>query len=387
MQAAAELNPHSQASHVPFEEKRSNITEERTEVQKSDESKSQDAAKRRRAKILIEATRDFCRNDVPSSELATKYKEFFYQFVDDLSVADKRIVAAMLARMPFTPRSIALFLSMEELEISAPFLLFSPVLGSSDLRAIGFKMGVDYKRVISRRRGDDLATIEFEEEKKGSTLPQIEKKENTTKILPAIQSETQKEKLLSSDEIMALASVGGRLGRSKTNSASASKKEISIKKPATNDELYQLARDVDKAGFIQNTSERCNLFSNVVESLIKNEKGDEIVYLIKALGFQAPKDMQLLLMLSPRYGRNLANYKSAQKLFSELEIGICQMIFNELGANFKVPGTPAPTKIQGNRSDEGFARAVNRRLSDVSGNRYMIDPIDRKKNNFGRKAS
>lgn len=411
--------------------------------------------------ILLESTRQFCEIKRPTIEDISNYKAFFYQFIDTLPNTDKRQVAAILARNPFTPRPVGLYLAMDKLEVAAPFLLFSPILKEMDLNAISRKMGAEYNAVIKRRDdgnkilgvneaniesstgilndrvsfknkvvldmepSDNLALIpngisridikssleqlevipaeaKFLQEIKVEIAPAVNLTSNisdpisSTKTIikdtndEPIASDSVATKVeiissdkgasddewLSSDEIVALASVGGKLG--KYTSRKQVSKSIEFqdraqkhvkRKPLTQINVRTLirqARAVDHNGFSQTVSMASGLSAERVMGLINKKQGDELLYLIKAMDVPAPKDLQLLLMLSPRHGRGIEMYMSAKKQFSELNVGVCRMIFNEVGASFEIPGAPKAVHIEGTRQDENFSHSVKMRRAHIS---------------------
>lgn len=419
--------------------------------------------------ILLESTRQFCEINRPTIEDISTYKAFFYQFIDTLPDTDKRQVAAVLARNPYTPRPIGLYLAMDRLEVAAPFLLFSPILKEMDLKAISRKMGEEYAAVIKRRDcgkeilgvnkanlnsstgilnnrviyNDDVI-LDVQPIDNSALIPSavsntsikstLEKMKNipaafetsnetpVVNVVPAAnlannvsdtahnsanESNTdgnvsidtaidetdyisshnsgKKETWLSSDEIVALASVGGKLGkktdRDGLNETTELPDRTSIQLAQSGNHpsnlplkkieiatLIKHARAVDHQAFSKSVSRISGLSENRVMSLIGKKEGDELLYLIKALNVPSPKDLQLLLMLAPKHGRGIKKYMAAKKLFSELNVGVCRMIFNEVGANFEIPGAPKPVHIDGTRQDENFNHSVKMRREHISAN-------------------
>lgn len=436
--------------------------------------------------ILLESTRQFCEIKRPSLEDISAYKAFFYQFIDTLPDTDKRQVAAILARNPFTPRPIGLYLAMDKIDVAAPFLLFSPILKELDLNAISRKMGETYAQVINRRdegnkilgvneanlesstgvlndrvsfnaataskdvAKDDvilkidpsdnaaLITRPLTEAIKKSTLEEVEEislisvepknaklktpmgatgkvdtneeaKEETKsnvstsfkyreiEYISAVNSGTNESKdaWLSSEEIVALASVGGKLGKKKDPVVKNENiKSRTSLKATTNDKLLnrieiatliKQARAVDHKGFSQTVSGICGLSNEFVLNIINKKAGDQLLYLIKALDVPSPKDLQLLLMLAPKHGRGIDKYMEAKKQFAEMNVGICRMIFNEVGAKFEIPGAPSPVRIEGKRQDENFSHSVKMRRAHISAI-SRVDSDNQKQSAFGANA-
>ncbi len=332
--------------------------------------------KNRAARILIDTTREFGRLNRPSREKIEQFKEVFYQLIDRIEDQDRRLISAMLARSPFTPRAVALYFAQDREEIAAPFLLFSTVLGDIDLRAIARKKGQSYADIIAKRRLPmDSHTI--------STLKKVDapKVGNSSEDRPKVMAgenhpvldtpEMPAPKWLSGDEIVALAGVGGKLGRASSASKSQVDESAIVEKtPAVRPEavlptretreLLDLARKLDNAGVASKIENLCCLDSASTLRLIQAASGEEIVYLVKALGMPSPQNMQFILMLCPRIGRNFETYTKTKALLKELDAGICRMIFNEIGARFDIPkpdfASRAIEQPAGN-----FSRAVERR--------------------------
>jgi hypothetical protein len=342
------------------------------------------------SKVLLEATRNFGCIQRPSREQVNEYKELFYQLIERVSASDKRLISAMLARGVFTPRAVALYLAQDKTDVAAPFLLYSPVLGDLDLRAIARKKGADHAAIVAKRRMpmDDYTK---------STLLEVTSKElqaiqqkapepeslpvTAASVLPAVEPPSSP-KWLASEEIVALASIGGRLGRQeKAETRSEIKSEIStnaiahanvhpsvkanfqLPKSETR-QLLQLARQRkvgELAAFIQNL---CGLESAATMKLVQSQK-TELTYLVKALGLSAPHDIQLLMMLSPVISRDVAIYRETKNLLAGLDVGICRMIFNEIGARFDIGnGKGFAPSVTGSSSK--FTQAVQRRKDSLN---------------------
>ncbi|MFK7902135.1 MAG: hypothetical protein AB8B49_04750 [Nitratireductor sp.] len=396
----------------------------------------------RSTNILVDSTRIFCSISRPDREDISNYKAFFYQFVDKLPVSERRLISAMLSQYAYVPRPIALYLALDKVSVAAPFLLFSPVLTSMDLATIAKKKGTDHANIIARRR-DSVESIVggYNEEFLETVLEEsvedaIEEEVVETKqplqaeiktpiaadnesteikhiddVLMVIPPKTQdapeaqvfievappteikssaaskKQEWLSSDEIVALASVGGKLGKKKQPAkpllataldedtahnnatqiaASSTPREVSALAASDVNALVKDARALEYLSFCKRVESLCGLNHERVRQIITSEKGDQLAYLIKALAVPAPKDLQLLLMLAPQSGRSFENYQESKALLNSLEIGICRMIFNEVGAKFEIPGAPEPTRISGVETPPDYTYSAKMRREHIS---------------------
>ena len=344
---------------------------------------------RRKTRILIDATRHFC--ELPRARYGDveQYKELFYQLIGSMPPADRRIISAMLARNAYTPRQVALYLALDKVEIAAPFLLFSPVLSKRDLEKIVQKRGSEHAEVISRRQQDTKAFFEQ------SNFAELAKQEKTPDPLLAIRrapeetvtsksiaaaarsasvSPVQMPEKAPSDidtgkdlagapaktrtttaEVMALAGAGGRLGRNRVASTEPASVITPAKKPETVEapvliaedatgecsparvhELHVFARRNDIAGFASAVEKSGGPEADITTKLLQANSGDEILYLLCALGVPFPQNRQIAMLLIPRYGRSTENYCNMARTLDELDQGICRMIFNEIGARFEI---------------------------------------------------
>lgn len=321
----------------------------------------------RQAAILRDATREFSLLRRPEQAEIIRYKELFYQLIDRLEKSERRLISAMLARSAFTPRPVGLYFAQDALEVAAPFLLFSPVLNDLDLRAIAQKKGQLYANVIAKRKlpmepftAQSMERIDTNEVdvssrgKPGAVVPKTSK--------PSEQSSAD----MLRDEILSLAAKGGKAGRSKVQAVepndmvdhgSEETAQSQTGSPPNPGDFRLPKRAVRellahaRQGRLEELAERieawCGLAAADTLMLLKASRSDEPLYLIRALGIPSPHDIQLAMLIQPAIGRSIESYRQSKKTLAELNQGICQIIFNEVGARFDVPrpvGEPAFSK-------------------------------------------
>lgn len=328
------------------------------------------------SKILLESTRNFGCVQRPSREEIDQYKELFYQLIERVPASEKRLISAMLARGVFTPRPVALYLAQDKPDVAAPFLLYSPVLGDLDLRAIAKKKGAEHAAIVAKRRlpMDNFTKSTLHEVISTPHQPVQEKAEPEfiEQVLPAIEPATEP-KWLEGEEIVALASIGGRLGRQdkveaklqpapSVKSQHQTKVDFQLPKTETR-KLLQLARQRKIGEVAAYVEGLCGLETSATLKLVKSQQ-TELTYLVKALGLSAPHDIQLLMMLSPGISRDVVTYRETKNLLTQLDVGICRMIFNEIGARFDV-GTNERIRSTANNPESGFSQAIQRRRDSL----------------------
>ena len=384
----------------------------------------------RHTRILVDATRDLTNNPRPSAQQIEAYKELFYQLADRLLPADRRLISALVARSAFTPRAVALYLAQDSLDVAIPCLLYSPVLGELDLKEIARKMGpahgdVIAKRIVPPMQGSadeaeaaeeppmapettvetvvavgeptvpeaneislqDTASLEIRLERSspfGRTPTEASLIEEAAEDAIGEPGEAE---WLNGEEIVALASSGGRLGRQKsdrhaqpdtglassestagerTSATALQHREKHFSPLAMRDtrHLLALARSQNRKALSKKIAALSGLEDSTISALLRKTRGDEVVYLVKALNPGNPQDLKLLLMIAPRYGRTQDAYRSAKTLLGELDTGICRMIFNQVGATFYLPRLET-IATPGAEADAEFARAARVRREEI----------------------
>jgi len=253
----------------------------------------------RRVHLLLDATEAFCRFDRPSLTEIGKYKELFYSLAPQIPDREKREVSICLARHHYTPRTIAIFLALEETSIGAPMLLFSPVLKETDLVSITRKCPVESLRILARRNDLSAPLIRALTERDDSVTARLlqqngglmQNEELRALISGSIsemgsgKSRTE-EKLVAEGrgasikqkrkEIMDLAARGGKLG-AKTGTGRPRVAGI-YTEPTDGLEttLVKTARSHDMARFSLAVSRETGLAPDVVYKLTDEENGKSL---------------------------------------------------------------------------------------------------------------
>ena len=392
----------------------------------------------RQTRILVDATRDLTNNPRPSARQIEAYKELFYQLADRLLPADRRLISTLVARSAFTPRAVALYLAQDTLDVAIPCLLYSPVLQDLDLKEIARKMGAAHRDVIAKRTIPPLQMSDLQD--KTEPVEEVAEATSEAEALPAewmesvempaivsssihqpslfartptqaslieeaaqetetaatretdgwadghadgkadqstIEATEGEAEWLDGEEIVALASAGGRLGRQKPaiqeaiapEDASAAppesrRKHLDLLPARETRHLLALARSQNRKALVRKLGDLSGLGRNTVATLLRKTTGDEIVYLVRALNPGRRQELKLLLMVAPRYGRSPDAYRGARDLLGQLDTGICRMIFNQVGAAFPLPELETIGQ-RGIEPDTEFARAARYRREEI----------------------
>ena len=101
--------------------------------------------------LMWMAANRFCQQDRHTRLSTDQFREAFYLLIDHTSHDMRKMISGVLAGCDYCPRSVALYLAMEPIEIASPFLASSRTLGQLDLLQIVDKHDVEYARVIATR--------------------------------------------------------------------------------------------------------------------------------------------------------------------------------------------------------------------------------------------
>lgn len=316
--------------------------------------------KGRPVKILLDATHAFCRFDRPSQSDIRQYKEFFYSLIDQTSIIEKREISIALARNNYTPRTVAIHLALGEVSGSTPILLFSPVLKEVDLIAIAAKCLVSGLRVLARRDGLSLRLMNAIEKRGDAmasrilypdghpttvTIHKEEKMSVTTAQVPAkpsISTGTNPQ-----DELMALASRSGRLGKQEPNVSA----ELPTPSEGISDALILAARNRDRDLFCATVGNAASLHPKFVGELLAESNPETLCSLLKALHIPNAGASQILLLLNREIGTSIQLFRAIMAKYDTLDVDKCRGELIRMGAYFASELQDAPSRSNKTYSD------------------------------------
>ena len=338
---------------------------------------------------LVEASVQFGNNLRPTAGELKAFKELFFTLIFRADAKAKRKLSTALSRSNYTPRTIAIFFSMEEIEISAPMLLFSPVLRERDLNALIAKNSVAHMRVIARRTALELSTIKkllsHEDDqdlvrkllKKNASLAENQEIQDLLN-LPASAFQSEKPKIAERQPVavaediqdpvqpvleqkeaalLELANKGGRIASRRQ----ASHQTYTESTEQFEKQLLECARAGNHSSFSQSIENACAIDTTAIMDIIKRGDAGMLASLLRALGISKTTSCQLLLMLNRDIGRNVAVFRAVSQKFDQLRRSECQAIFAKMGAQF---GGAAPTPDIQSR-ELSFKTALHNRRDSV----------------------
>lgn len=348
----------------------------------------------RKAALLTDAVRQFNALDRPSLIDISLFKELFYQLAGGCDASERRHLASLLARNVYLPRPIAMFFSIDEYEVAAPILLFSPVLNEVDLATLAKRLPARHLAVICRRDHLTPASIRALVRHGGEECVRLLEKNSTVQNSPALQEalkgtgplseretianaleaeriahqlgaiasrtqgqvtskkarpETQEQPLRTTgksvrDELVALAGKGGRLG-ARNNPASHDRVPSTVATPLHR-RLLGAARKRDAGGLADIISGHCGLPRETVRGLIAHGGTDNVIVLFKGLGINLHHALQLLLLMGGETASQKGAYARIRKTYQAVDGNECRQFLVKLGANLGDPvarmRTPEP---------------------------------------------
>ena len=347
-----------------------------------------DSATSRRGTILAESVRDFCQLERPDHADISRFKELFYQLIQSLGIAERRSLSASLASNHYIPRTVVLFLAMDELEVAAPVLLFSPVINESDILSLARRLDTEHLKVLARREnltresaralrhagGREVAEIlvrnrslsDHEEPQRAAENPAPQPVPITRKAPVSADANPQSPPPLpqkdgSARELVDLAARGGRLGRAKPDVTAAAEKagstEPSEASIAAGRELLEAHRNGAAEGFIAAAAYRTGVRAAIIRAMIEKLDGESLAVLLKGMAVEDLEAMQLFVRMLPHVGRDFAKYKSLQATYRKLNAERCKLAMLALSG----------TRLGPEHTHE--PKAPSQRLMDVAAQR------------------
>ncbi len=355
----------------------------------SGEASRRAAARARKAGLLGEAARNFCAIARPTQHDVTMFRELFYQLVDGSDKAERRVLAASLARNVYTPRTILLYLAMDEYDIAAPVLLFSDALNEVDIKNLAIRLGQqsleilcrrtsltanaacsliaaggnrcreilaknaalkddaemqallagiepqDIEEVIAETRVGHLETVAANSRIEVEAEPQTVEAEPEMEPAAAVQIEpapVAREESLK-EKLTALAARGGRLGRDAAREAAPA---FDPAKPLEQ-QLVRAARAGDREFIASALEDWCEMPAQVSRAILSKGGARELIVFSKGIGLTDLGTIQCLLQLDAQIARNIVAYNEAKAMLGGLDVAACRRFVESLGANITQP--------------------------------------------------
>jgi len=344
---------------------------------------------------LVEAAEQFASKPRPTHHEINCFKELFYALIFKADAGTKKKLSAALSRSHYTPRTLAIFLTMEAVETAAPLLMFSPALGERDLNAIVDRCPVSHLRVLARRSSLTASTVKKMLSRKDSQdMTRILLKKNTNLAddreirdllnMPVTafmsheqdvgdEREAAKSKRQAKadpvaetpgmNKLLELANKGGRISSQRQRVQGIYTDSLEQFEKL----LLDNARKGSHTGFSYIVERRCNLEIAKTMDIIKRQDAGMLASLLCALRVSKIAGSQLLLLLNINIGKNISVFRAVTKEFGQLRLSECQAMFEHMGAQFETKTTQQPELP----ADGDFNIALRSRRDSVSQQRQV----------------
>lgn len=335
------------------------------------------ATRARKAELLAEAARQLGDTARPDARQITMFKEFFYQLIDGCDKAERRRIAVALAANAYVPRPVVLYLALDDKEVAAPVLLFSPVLNEADIVLLAERLAFDHLQVLCRR--DDLtpaavkallanggppAAALLARNVRTAHLSVARLIEQPDEAAPASAGRTPvSQRRAVGEAVVALAARGGRLGRA---ASAESRQQTTHRRLSTGGE-GDLAQDLIAAARMGDRQQLAERIAGVaacaprpVSNLIEETSIESLAVLLKGIGIDPISAGQLIMLLRPQAGASGDALAQAMRVFRRLDPQECRQFVAMLA------GIAASREGVAADSGEAFSRAIAERRREVA---------------------
>ncbi|BDA83675.1 hypothetical protein Sa4125_12170 [Aureimonas sp. SA4125] len=299
----------------------------------------------------------------PGDNQARDFSRLVVPLWDKIRPETRRALAAALSHSPRVPRPIVDLLIAEPLEISAPFLTSSPVLGTSDLLALRASRDRRLRKIIAGRApspgsatpSPPLATPTASTEPLAAAPLDVSAPKPAGSPEPAA-FETAAAPDVFTSEPQAAAPVFPELRTTGAPAAGADRSEAA---PQTNDmtpspqgaadlirqtlrrlarpggremrgpslhALVALAVQQDGASFYEGLRQALDLSQDVLVKIAEDDSGERLAVAVKALGAGPADALTILMMMKPDIGLDVAKFSLMTRFYRALKVEDCAAI-------------------------------------------------------------
>ena len=366
----------------------------------------------RNLSTLTGLARQFGAMSRPSAQDIAIFREQFYTLILRTDGEERKEIANSLARSPYTPKAIALFFAMEEIEIATPVLQFSPVFAPTDLSAIVDKCTESHAKVVVRRNDLDAGVVEtlLNNESRFPTIrnsivknasvnrdPDVvnllrggEKPAEPAPVVTRFEpmtmpdrsrvrqpensgptSEEPKDKKDLSKALLEIANRGGKIARKKPEE----NYETTVFNPVTHqqleNQLLATARDMNKEAFAISVQHFCGLDYQTTLRFLEKQDAGMLASLLCALKIPATSASRIMLLMNRDIGRNAQIFKLVLQKYENLDSENCVSYFRKLGATFEQQN-PQDAK-PGLATHHALSLAARQRREDLRRDEATVD--------------
>ncbi|WP_102957755.1 hypothetical protein [Mangrovicella endophytica] len=327
----------------------------------------------------------------PSETQARDFGKLVVPAWDKISADTRRTLAAALSHSPRVPRAVVEKLITAPVEISAPFLVASPVLTDTDLASLAASGDERIRRILSGRNSADASLQAFRDKTArdnaaaARTETMLPSRKQTVSASPApvpvppqpahqmrsapkpvIAAPPIAEERLTSngagimektaaaarEALLRLARPGRRPAPASASASAASFGEVlSIR------ELIGLATDGLQDAFYEALAASLTLAPEQLTTIRSDATGERLATALKALNASSADTMTILMMMVPSIGLDVRAFATMKDVYDALEVADCR---RALGLSVKQPVKRAPSLQPLSVDIEGLQRPAAR---------------------------
>ncbi|MEO0329412.1 MAG: DUF2336 domain-containing protein [Pseudomonadota bacterium] len=367
--------------------------------------------------LLVEHCKDFAQITRPKTPEIDRLKELFNAFIHNTGPEMRRQISVTLARSPYTPRAIAIFMSMQDAAIATPVLLYSPVLTSRDLVTLIEKLSHEHAQVIARRHNLEEQVIHrlLQEDDETSSLrkllsqhPVMKREQIASRKIHSAHQDYQQDndrksfqpayytgrpsepsavgieqtevtnaaalKIVSGSDTIKRAAIeptksdlsNQLLSLAKRGQRVAEKLDPNAPLFTPDDpamlcsKLIEMVRQNKMDRFSRTLKNECNVDQDLVGKLIEEDNPGGLACLFRALDFSRTQAGRLLLMMVPRLGRNADVYRQVMDRYEQQTLDSAKLEINTITGRSRTDRTARNTEV---RKGDLHRVMENRRIS------------------------
>jgi uncharacterized protein (DUF2336 family) len=305
------------------------------------------ANERRRDSALLRATAElFVLDVIHDRDEIRRFEEITTHFLPKVSVADRTFVAERLAIAQDAPASVIRALARDVIEVAAPVLKHSSVLGPIDLLAIIAATGAEHHRLIARRThlspeviralrltGDTTVIAKLDQTPTAApTETAIERAIDTsaaTEINTGIYRSNRLDpwRFLSLDRPARLRLIADIAARPPplAYAAPSTKLDRAFRSILSAAQIVGYARSGQVGPIIAAIADGLGLPSTLVTAALNDHSGDLFAVMLKALRLDDVQARQVLLLVAPS-GRDVRAFFPLSDLYGGMEPSVAETL-------------------------------------------------------------
>jgi hypothetical protein len=302
---------------------------------------------KRDAALLRATTELFVLDVIHDRDEIRRYEEIASHFLPKVQAPDRTFVSERLAICADAPPSVIRALARDVIEVAAPVIKHSSVLGPIDLLAIIAATGVDHHRLIARRNllspevvralrltGDATIVAKLDQTSTASVVKEtpLERAIDASAAAVAAGSVYRSNRLdpwrfLALDRPARLKLIADIASRPPPSaySAPSTKLDRAFRSILSAAQIVGYARSGQVGPIIAAIADGLGLPSNLVTQALHDHSGDAFAVMLKALRLDDIQAQQVFLLVAPS-GRDVSAFFPVSDLYAGMEPDVAETL-------------------------------------------------------------